>query len=56
MLGAAIGDLRRRLMAEHLGVKPLVSGEVPAANWVQLNDGRLRLPRSSSFSIRAEPG
>ena len=37
--GAAIGDLRRRLMAEHLGVRPPASGEVPAANWVQLNDG-----------------
>ncbi len=37
--GAAIGDLRRRLMAEHLGVKPPATGEVPQANWVQLNDG-----------------
>jgi hypothetical protein len=37
--GAAVGDLRRRLMAAHLGVKPPASGEVPHANWVQLNDG-----------------
>ena len=37
--GAAIGDLRRRLMAAHLGVKPPASGEVPQANWVQLTDG-----------------
>jgi hypothetical protein len=37
--GAAIRDLRRRLMAAHLGVKPPATGEVPHANWVQLNDG-----------------
>jgi hypothetical protein len=37
--GAAIGDLRRRLMAEHLGMQPPAAGEVAQANWVQLNDG-----------------
>lgn len=54
--GAAIGDLRRRLMAEHLGVKPPAAGEVPQANWVQLNDGPTAFTAIKQLLDRVGPG
>jgi hypothetical protein len=37
--GVAIADLRRRLMAGHLGIAAPAAGAIPHASWVALADG-----------------